>query len=100
MTNLIGIILLIVIFLIIYLPFNDKFFNAYNLRKYNKYYSLVDNSDLDSLINDFNSGLITYEDFKTELIKLYPNIVFSKLDEIYLNNNYFEINDVLLNAKT
>jgi len=99
MTNIIGIILLIVIFLIIYSPFNDKFFNAYNLRKY-KYYSVTDNSDLDSLINDFNSGLIIYEDFKTELVKLYPNIEFSKLDEIYLNNNYFEINDVLSNAKT
>ena len=100
MTNIIGIILLIIIFLIIYAPFSDKFFDAYNMRKYNKFYNLVDNSDLDSLINDFNSGLVTYEDFKTELIKLYPKNDFSKLDEIYLNNNYFEINDVLSNAKT
>ena len=100
MINIIGIFLLIVIFLIIYSPFNDKFFNAYNLRNYNKNFSLIDNSDLDSLINDFNSGLIIYEDFKAELLKLYPNFEFSKLDEIYLNNNYFEINDVLSNAKT
>ena len=52
MINIIGIILLIVIFLIIYSPFNDKFFNAYNLRNYNKNFSLIDNSDLDSLIID------------------------------------------------
>ena len=68
MINIIGIILLIVIFLIIYSPFNDKFFNAYNFRNYNKNFSLIDNSDLDSLINDFNSGLIIYEDFKAELV--------------------------------
>ena len=100
MINIIGIVLLIVIFLIIYSPFNDKFFNAYNLRKYNKNFNSIDNSDLDSLINDLNSGLIVYEDFKTELLKLYPKFEFSKLDEIHLNNNYFEINDVLSNAKT
>ena len=50
--------------------------------------------ELESLSNKISSAIFWDAKVVNELL------IFSKLDEIHLNNNYFEINDVLSNAKT
>jgi len=68
MITVIGFFLLVLILFVIYAPFNEKFFNIYKFGKYKSFVNLNDNSDLYSLINDFNSGLMSFNEFKNEIV--------------------------------
>tara|TARA_A100001037_G_scaffold115852_1_gene105461 strand:+ start:99 stop:395 length:297 start_codon:yes stop_codon:yes gene_type:complete len=98
MITLIGLVLLVLILFVIYVPFNDKFYKFYKFRKYKFFVNPNINSDLYSLINDFNSGLISFNEFKNEIVLIFPDINISNLDKIYIDNNYFEIDDIISNV--
>tara|TARA_Y100001970_G_scaffold144779_1_gene177805 strand:+ start:5769 stop:6065 length:297 start_codon:yes stop_codon:yes gene_type:complete len=98
MITVIGFFLLVLILFVIYAPFNKKFFNIYKFGKYKSFVNLNDNSDLYSLINDFNSGLMSFNEFKNEIVLIFPKINIPNLDKIYLDNNYFEIDDIISNV--
>jgi hypothetical protein len=102
MINYIGFIILILISLIIFIPFNDRFWNFYNhinLKRDINTKSDITKTDLNSVTNDYNSGLIDYHDFKLELNNLYPNINLLTIDKIHQRNNYFETEEILLHVE-
>ena len=98
MVTVIGLVLLFLILFLLYAPFNDKFFKFYKFKKYKSFVNANYNSDLYSLINDFNSGLISFNEFKNEVVLIFPKINISNLDKIYIDKNYFQIDDIISNV--
>jgi len=102
MITFVGLIILILISLIIFIPFSDRFSKFYNHDNFKRDINTkadITKTDLNSLTNDYNSGLIDYNDFKLELNNLYPHLDLLSIDKIHQRNNYFEIEEILLHVE-
>ena len=78
MLNLLGLFIIIIMVIVILLPFNDNFWNYINKNKKRTNKTLIDYSDfeldLNSIINDYQSGVLNDKEFD-EQVKSFQEII-------------------------
>jgi len=78
MLNLLGLFIIIIMVIVILLPFNDNFWNYINKNKKRPNKTLIDYSDfeldLNSIINDYQSGVLNDKEFD-EQVKSFQEII-------------------------
>ena len=85
MLNLIGLLIIIIMIIVILLPFNDNFWNYINKNKKHTKTTLIDDSDfeldLNSIITDYQSGVLNDKEFDTQLESFQEIINKSSIDK-------------------
>ena len=85
MLNLIGLLIIIIMVIIILLPFNDKFWIYLNKDKKSKITNFIDYSDyeldLNSIITDYQSGVLDKKEFNEQLNSFQEIINKSSIDK-------------------
>ena len=85
MLNLIGLLIIIIMVVIVLLPFNDKFWTYINKDKKWKITNFIDYSDyeldLNSIITDYQSGVLDKKEFNEQLNSFQKIINKSSIDK-------------------
>ena len=85
MLNLIGLLIIIIMIIVILLPFNDNFWNYINKNKKHIKTTLIDDSDfeldLNSIITDYQSGVLNDKEFDTQVESFQEIINKSSIDK-------------------
>ena len=85
MLNLIGLLIIIIMIIVILLPFNDNFWNYINKNKKHTKTNLIDDSDfeldLNSIITDYQSGVLNDKEFDTQVESFQEIINKSSIDK-------------------
>ena len=85
MLNLIGLLIIIIMLIVILLPFNDNFWNYINKNKKHTKAALIDDSDfeldLNSIITDYQSGVLNDKEFDTQVESFQEIINKSSIDK-------------------
>ena len=85
MLNLIGLLIIIIMIIVILLPFNDNFWNYINKNKKHTKTTLIDDSDfeldLNSIITDYQSGVLNDKEFDTQVESFQEIINKSSIDK-------------------
>ena len=85
MLNLIGLLIIIIMIIVILLPFNDNFWNYINKNKKHTKAALIDDSDfeldLNSIITDYQSGVLNDKEFDTQVESFQEIINKSSIDK-------------------
>ena len=85
MLNLIGLLIIIIMIIVILLPFNDNFWNYINKNKKHTKTTLIDDSDfeldLNSIITDYQSGVLNDKEFDTQVGSFQEIINKSSIDK-------------------
>jgi len=85
MLNLIGLLIIIIMIIVILLPFNDNFWNYINKNKTHTKTTLIDDSDfeldLNSIITDYQSGVLNDKEFDTQVESFQEIINKSSIDK-------------------
>ena len=85
MLNLIGLLIIIIMVVIVLLPFNDKFWTYINKDMKREITNFIDYSDyeldLNSIITDYQSGVLDKEEFNKQLNSFQKIINKSSIDK-------------------
>ena len=85
MLNLIGLLIIIIMVAIVLLPFNDKFWTYINKDKKQGITNFIDYSDyeldLNSIITDYQSGVLDKKEFNEQLNSFQEIINKSSIDK-------------------
>ena len=85
MLNLMGLLIIIIMVVIVLLPFNDKFWTYINKDKKSKITNFIDYSDyeldLNSIITDYQSGVLDKKEFNEQLNSFQKIINKSSIDK-------------------
>tara|TARA_B100000315_G_C14280116_1_gene452663 strand:- start:79 stop:384 length:306 start_codon:yes stop_codon:yes gene_type:complete len=85
MLNLIGLLIIIIMVVIVLLPFNDKFWTYINKDNKREITNFIDYSDyeldLNSIITDYQSGVLDKEEFNKQLNSFQKIINKSSIDK-------------------
>ena len=85
MLNLIGLLIIIIMIIVILLPFNDNFWNYINKNKKHTKTTLIDDSDfeldLNSIITDYQSGVLNDKEFDAQVESFQEIINKSSIDK-------------------
>jgi len=85
MLNLLGLFIIIIMVIVILLPFNDNFWNYINKNKKRTNKTLIDYSDfeldLNSIINDYQSGVLNDKEFDEQVNSFQEIINKSSIDK-------------------
>mgnify|MGYP000200368591 FL=1 len=85
MLNLIGLLIIIIMVAIVLLPFNDKFWTYINKDKKQGITNFIDYSDyeldLNSIITDYQSGVLDKKEFNEQLNSFQKIINKSSIDK-------------------
>ena len=85
MLNLIGLLIIIIMVVIVLLPFNDKFWTYINKDNKREITNFIDYSDyeldLNSIITDYQSGVLDKKEFNKQLNSFQKIINKSSIDK-------------------
>ena len=85
MLNLIGLLIIIIMVVIVLLPFNDKFWTYINKDMKREITNFIDYSDyeldLNSIITDYQSGVLDKKEFNEQLNSFQEIINKSSIDK-------------------
>ena len=85
MLNLLGLFIIIIMVIVILLPFNDNLWNYINKNKKRTNKTLIDYSDfeldLNSIINDYQSGVLNDKEFDEQVNSFQEIINKSSIDK-------------------
>ena len=85
MLNLIGLLIIIIMVVIVLLPFNDKFWTYINKDMKREITNFIDYSDyeldLNSIITDYQSGVLDKKEFNKQLNSFQKIINKSSIDK-------------------